>query len=119
MKRLILLTTLLMLVASTSFAAPIVLRATNTLGEDHPMTMALRYMSTEIAKRTNGEVKLDVYPNSQLGGNKEMVEGAMLGTIDIAPAVCRCFLFLCSGNGHPGSALPVQVRRRVVQGIGW
>lgn len=91
MKRLILLTTLLMLVASTSFAEPIVLRATNTLGEDHPMTMALRYMSTEIAKRTNGEVKLDVYPNSQLGGNKEMVEGAMLGTIDIAQQFAGAF----------------------------
>ncbi|WP_029915296.1 TRAP transporter substrate-binding protein [Pelobacter seleniigenes] len=91
MKRLIVLTVLLLMVASTGFAAPIVLRATNTLGEDHPMTMALRYMSTEIAKRTNGEVKLDVYPNSQLGGNKEMVEGVVLGTIDIAQQFAGTF----------------------------
>ncbi len=92
MKRLILLTlTMTLLVSTASFAGPLVLRATNTLGEDHPMTMALRYMSTEIEKRTNGEVKLDVFPNSQLGGNKEMVEGVALGTIDIAQQFAGTF----------------------------
>ncbi len=92
MKRLILLTLSLSLLLSTvAFAGPMVIRATNTLGEDHPMTMALRYMSTELEKRTNGEVKLDVYPNSQLGGNKEMVEGVVLGTVDIAQQFAGTF----------------------------
>lgn len=91
MKRLILLTLTLTMLASVSFAGPMVIRATNTLGEDHPMTQALRYMSTELEKRTNGEVKLDVYPNSQLGGNKEMVEGVVLGTVDIAQQFAGTF----------------------------
>lgn len=92
MKRLILLTlSLTLLFATVSFAGPTVIRATNTLGEDHPMTMALRFMSTELEKRTNGEVKLDVYPNSQLGGNKEMVEGVVLGTVDIAQQFAGTF----------------------------
>ncbi len=91
MKKLLCLTLLFSLLAGFSYADPIVLRATNTLGEDHPMTMALRFMSKEIEKRTNGEVKLDVYPNSQLGGNKEMVEGVVLGTIDIAQQFAGTF----------------------------
>ncbi len=91
MKRLIVLTLMFLMVASAALAKPITLKATNTLPEDHPMTMALRYMSKEIDKRTNGEVKMDVYPNSQLGGNKEMVEGVVLGTVDIAQQFAGTF----------------------------
>lgn len=91
MKKSLLLVISFVLLASIGNAKPVVLRATNTLGEDHPMTMALRFMSAELEKRTNGEVKLDVYPNSQLGGNKEMVEGVVLGTIDIAQQFAGTF----------------------------
>jgi len=91
MKKSLLVILAFVLIASVCEAKPLVLRATNTLGEDHPMTMALRFMSAELEKRTNGEVKLDVYPNSQLGGNKEMVEGVVLGTIDIAQQFAGTF----------------------------
>ncbi|WP_419174338.1 TRAP transporter substrate-binding protein [Desulfosediminicola sp.] len=91
MKKIVLLAMAAFLLASTCYAKPVTLRATNTVGEDHPMTKALRYMSAEIEKRTNGEVKMDVYPNSQLGGNKEMVEGVTLGTIDIAQQFAGTF----------------------------
>lgn len=90
-KTIVLALSALMLLSSFAYAGPMVLRATNTLGEDHPMTMALRYMSKELDKRTNGEVRLDVYPNSQLGGNKEMVEGVVLGTVDIAQQFAGTF----------------------------
>ncbi len=91
MKKIVMFTVAFMLIAGSVNAKTITLRATNTLGEDHPMTIALRFMSDEIAKRTNGEVKLDVYPNSQLGGNKEMVEGCALGTIDIVQQFAGTF----------------------------
>ena len=91
MKKSLLLAMAFVLVACICNAKPVVLRATNTLGEDHPMTQALRFMSAEVEKRTNGEVKMDVYPNSQLGGNKEMVEGVVLGTVDIAQQFAGTF----------------------------
>lgn len=91
MKKILMLTVAFVLIATCASAKTITLRATNTLGEDHPMTIALRFMSDEIEKRTNGEVKLDVYPNSQLGGNKEMVEGCALGTIDIVQQFAGTF----------------------------
>jgi len=91
MKKILMLAVAFTMLATCASAQTITLRATNTLGEDHPMTIALRYMSDEIAKRTNGEVKLDVYPNSQLGGNKEMVEGCALGTIDIVQQFAGTF----------------------------
>ena len=38
----------------------------------------------EIAKRTNGRYRIDLYPNSALGGEVEMMKGVQLGTIDLA-----------------------------------
>ena len=67
MKRLIILTLMFLMVAGSCYAKQITLKATNTLPEDHPMTMALRYMSAEIEKRTNGEVKMDVYSQQSVG----------------------------------------------------
>lgn len=63
--------------------APIVMRATNTLPEDHPMTQALYKFAELVKAGTNGSVTVQVFPNSTLGGNTNMVEGVQLGTIDI------------------------------------
>jgi TRAP-type transport system periplasmic protein len=38
----------------------------------------------EVAKRTQGRYRIDQYPNSELGGEVEMMKGVQLGTIDLA-----------------------------------
>jgi tripartite ATP-independent transporter DctP family solute receptor len=35
------------------------------------------------AQKTDGAIRIQVYPSSQLGGVREMIEGAQLGTIDM------------------------------------
>ena len=37
-----------------------------------------------IKERTNGDVEIKVFPSSQLGGGRQMIEGTQLGTIEIA-----------------------------------
>lgn len=37
----------------------------------------------EIDKRSNGRIKVQEYPSSALGGEREMIEGAQLGTLDL------------------------------------
>ncbi len=37
-----------------------------------------------IKERTKGEVEIKVFPSSQLGGGRQMIEGTQLGTIEIA-----------------------------------
>ena len=39
--------------------------------------------SEEVAKRSNGRIKIEVYPANQLGNIREMMEGVELGTLDI------------------------------------
>lgn len=41
------------------------------------------YMQQEIEKRTGGRYKIELFPNFALGGEREMTEGAQLGTIDL------------------------------------
>jgi C4-dicarboxylate-binding protein DctP len=37
-----------------------------------------------IKQRTNGEVEIKIFPSSQLGGGRQMIEGTQLGTIELA-----------------------------------
>ncbi len=104
---------------------PMTLRVTNTLPMDHPMNMALQVFSDGVAERTEGRISVEIFPNSQLGGNEEMVEGVQLGTIDMAnqfagafanyvpemEVLALAFLFqseehlYASLNGEPGDIL--------------
>lgn len=36
----------------------------------------------ELEKRSNGKITLNVYPNSTLGGDRDLVEGMQMGTVD-------------------------------------
>lgn len=40
-------------------------------------------LADELAKRTQGRFKIEQYPNSQLGGEREMIESIQLGTLDL------------------------------------
>ncbi len=41
------------------------------------------YMRDNIEQRTGGRYKIELFPNFALGGEREMTEGAQLGTIDL------------------------------------
>ncbi len=36
----------------------------------------------ELEKRSNGDITLNIYPNSTLGGDRDLVEGMQMGTVD-------------------------------------
>src|SRR6185312_10973218 len=37
-----------------------------------------------IKQRTNGDVEVKIFPSSQLGGGRQMIEGTQLGSIELA-----------------------------------
>ena len=41
-------------------------------------------MADEVGVKTNGRVEIQVFPNQQLGNERDMIEGLQLGTIDLA-----------------------------------
>lgn len=60
-----------------------VLKVGHAYGDTYPMHTALQQMSDTIYEKTEGRYKLDIHPNSQLGGEIDLIEGVSLGTVDM------------------------------------
>ena len=77
--------TLIGLAAGTAAVADVALRFAHFSVEDDPNHRAVEAMAQMVAERTSGEITIRISPNSQLGGEVDVVEGILLGTIDMAP----------------------------------
>ncbi len=81
---------LLALAAACAFAAPAFAQKTIEWRYGHmnppgsAAGMQAQWLSEEIAKRTNGGVKVAVYPSSQLGKLQELAEAVSTGTIALS-----------------------------------
>ena len=64
-------------------AERIVLRAGHTTNVSEPYHLALEEMARIVAEETGGQVEIRIYPSMQLGGEKAMLEGMLLGAVDI------------------------------------
>ena len=61
----------------------IVLRAAHSTNVDEPYHQGLLEMARIVRERSGGRVDMAIYPSMQLGGEKAMLEGLLLGAIDI------------------------------------
>ena len=90
----------------------IVLRAAHSTNVDEPYHQGLLEMARIVRERSGGRVDMAIYPSMQLGGEKAMLEGLLLGAIDI----------VVTANGSvtnfvpAGPALPVRKPRSYVHG---
>jgi tripartite ATP-independent transporter DctP family solute receptor len=61
----------------------IVLRAAHSTNVDEPYHQGLLEMARIVSEKSDGRVQIAIYPSMQLGGEKAMLEGLLLGAIDI------------------------------------
>lgn len=61
----------------------VVLRLAHSLDTTHPVHHAMEFMAEELGRLSEGRVTLKIYPNSQLGSEREMIELVQLGAIDL------------------------------------
>lgn len=76
-----------LLVASCAFAAPkfkVRISACNSL--THPQTIGLNVMKQYVEAKTNGNVKIQIFPNSQLGSEEESLSQVQTGSLEMATA---------------------------------
>jgi len=70
--------------------APIVIKFSHVVATNTPKGMAADKFKELAEKYTNGKVKVEVYPNSQLYKDKEEVEALQLGTVQmLAPSLAK------------------------------
>jgi len=62
----------------------IVLKLGHVANLEQPCHLASEKFAEMVYERSGGEIEIQVFPNSQLGGQRELLEGIQFGSIDIA-----------------------------------
>lgn len=71
------------LLGGLDFARAEVLKLGNSYPPDHPSNVAAKKMAEIVAAKTQGKLTIELYPNGQLGSDKDNVEGTIMGTQDM------------------------------------
>lgn len=66
-----------------SAEAEFVIRVGHTNAPTHHYQVGLEYFAERVAEKTDGRVEILVFPADQLGGQRQEVEGLMMGTHDM------------------------------------
>ncbi len=64
--------------------AKMVLKATDVHPTGYPTVAAVEAMGKKLEAATNGRISIQMFPSMQLGGEKEMIEQAQVGALQIA-----------------------------------
>jgi TRAP-type transport system periplasmic protein len=64
-------------------AATLILRFAHFAQEDHPAHIAAKQFTSRVEARSDGAIKIKIFPNNQLGGPPEQAQQIKLGTIDM------------------------------------
>jgi tripartite ATP-independent transporter DctP family solute receptor len=68
--------------SATAQEKPIVLRLGHIVTVDSLYQASAVKFADAVAKNSGGRIKVDIYPNAQLGFERDLIEGMRLGTID-------------------------------------
>lgn len=71
--------------AGAAFAAPEYTIKVGYIGsETHPTMQTMKVFAQNVEEGSGGKIKVELYPNAQLGGDRELCEGVQMGTIQMA-----------------------------------
>ncbi|WP_462423872.1 DctP family TRAP transporter solute-binding subunit, partial [Cloacibacillus porcorum] len=86
MKKLLAAVTFMAIMAAgAAFAAPEYTIKVGYIGSDtHPTMQAMKVFAKDVDAGSKGKIKVELYPNAQLGGDRELCEGVQMGTIQMA-----------------------------------
>jgi C4-dicarboxylate-binding protein DctP len=74
----------ILLAASTAFAGPIVIKFSHVVAVDTPKGQAAEYFKKLVEERSNGAIKVEVYPNASLYDDREALEALSMNAIQMA-----------------------------------
>ena len=72
---------------SPALAQEFVMKLAHVVNPGSPRDKLMHLYGKNLGEATKGRIKVEVYPSAQLGGNRQIIEGMQLGTIEgtIAP----------------------------------
>ncbi len=76
--------------ASSALAEPIIIKFSHVVAVDTPKGQAAEFLKKRAEELTQGKVKIEIYPNSQLYKDKEELEALQLGAVQmLAPSLAK------------------------------
>ena len=66
-----------------SEAGPVVLKLAHVYNPGHIWDKGANLAAEQVAAKTNGQVKIEIFPASQLGTEEQITEGVVFGSIDV------------------------------------
>jgi C4-dicarboxylate-binding protein DctP len=79
-----------LLFATNIFAGPIVIKFSHVVAVDTPKGLAANYFKQYVEKASNGQMKVEVFPNSTLYGDREEIEALKMNAVQIiAPSFSK------------------------------
>lgn len=83
--RILLMVLMFFLIGALSIqAADLTIKWANVVAPDHPHHIASELFAKLVSEKSNGRIQVDTFPAAQLGNEKDIMEGIMLGTIEFA-----------------------------------
>jgi tripartite ATP-independent transporter DctP family solute receptor len=70
------------LLATGCETRPLPLLAADSQNDDYPTVEALKFFAADLVERTNGRLRVEIYPSEQLGSQNDTMELAQFGGID-------------------------------------
>ena len=84
MKKILAVLVLSIAVVSFAHAQTIQMKLGHFAAESHPGNLASKMFADAVEKRTDGKVKITIYPNNALGSPPEVLEQNILGAVDMS-----------------------------------
>jgi len=78
-----LLAILPLLTAAPAFSQSITLKIAHTTAPTHPYTTMAQKLAEQVKAKSNGSMNMTIHPASQLGGERDLMEGMQVGTVDL------------------------------------
>lgn len=72
-----------MLLSVTVMGKTVVLKLADNHAEDYPTVMGDKYFAKLVEEKSNGKLKIEVYPGGQLGSEEATIEQVQFGAIDM------------------------------------
>jgi tripartite ATP-independent transporter DctP family solute receptor len=65
-----------------------VIKLAHGLNPSHPVHQAMEFLSERVSEKSNGRMRIDIYPSEQLGSERECLELLQIGSIAMTKVSC-------------------------------
>jgi len=76
----------------SAYAQPLTIKFGHSGTKVHQYHIGATMLAEQVEKNSGGKMKIEVFPDAQLGGERDLAEGTRLGTVDMAVAAAGSVL---------------------------